>query len=181
MPREAMFVALPHKVDTMLPREAERTLPRANLARVEPNRSGSWSRGKGISLGCALSVETVLWRSGVSFAAKWRMKSVSLSYSFINLKRYCGIQKVLITITEVYARTHRSTAARGCRTSMLDTNTVNRRTSLSSRTAARGISSQSIPSLSHIHAVIYGKTVVHNSATAQALHDTSNIGLIILF
>jgi hypothetical protein len=43
----------------MLPRAAERTLPRANLAR-----------------GISLSVETVLWRSGVSFAAKWRMKNV---------------------------------------------------------------------------------------------------------
>jgi hypothetical protein len=40
LPREAMFVALPRKVDTML--------PRANLARVEPNWSGSLSRGKGI-------------------------------------------------------------------------------------------------------------------------------------
>jgi hypothetical protein len=54
--REAMFVALPRNVDTML--------PRANLARVEPNRSGSLSRGKGISVCCALSVETVLWCSG---------------------------------------------------------------------------------------------------------------------
>jgi hypothetical protein len=71
LPREAMFVALPRKVDTMLPRTAELTLPRANLARVEPNRSGSLSRGKGISVCCALPVETVLWRSGVSFAAKW--------------------------------------------------------------------------------------------------------------
>jgi hypothetical protein len=59
-----MFVALPRKFDTMLPRAAERTLPRANLARVEPNLSGSLSRGKGISVCCALSVETVLWRSG---------------------------------------------------------------------------------------------------------------------
>jgi hypothetical protein len=33
LPREAMFVAVPRKVDTML--------PRANLARVERNRSGS--------------------------------------------------------------------------------------------------------------------------------------------
>jgi hypothetical protein len=72
LPREAMFVALPRNGDTML--------PRANLARVEPNRSGSLSRGKGISVCCALSVETVLWR--------------------------------------------RSTAARGCRVSILDTNTV---------------------------------------------------------
>jgi hypothetical protein len=63
-----MFVALPREVDTML--------PRANLARVEPNRSGSLFRGKGISVCSALSVETVLWRSGVSFAAKWRMKIV---------------------------------------------------------------------------------------------------------
>jgi hypothetical protein len=60
LPREAMFVALPHKVDTILPREAERTLPRANLACVEPNRSRSLSHGKGISVFCALSVETVL-------------------------------------------------------------------------------------------------------------------------
>jgi hypothetical protein len=52
LPREAMFLALPRKVDTML--------PRANLARVEPNLSGSLSRGKGISMCCALSVETVL-------------------------------------------------------------------------------------------------------------------------
>jgi hypothetical protein len=37
-----MFVALPRKIDTML--------PRANLARVEQNRSGSLSRGKGISV-----------------------------------------------------------------------------------------------------------------------------------
>jgi hypothetical protein len=69
LPREAVFVALPPKVDTMLPRAAERTLQRANLARVEPNWSGSLSRGKGISVCCALSVETVLRRSGVSFAA----------------------------------------------------------------------------------------------------------------
>jgi hypothetical protein len=60
LPREAIFVALPRKVDTMLPRTVERTLPRANLARVDPNRSGSLSRGKGISVCCALSVETVL-------------------------------------------------------------------------------------------------------------------------
>jgi hypothetical protein len=33
---------------------------RANLARLDPNRSGSLSRGKGISVCCALSVETVL-------------------------------------------------------------------------------------------------------------------------
>jgi hypothetical protein len=59
---------LPRKVDTML--------PRVNLARVEPNRSGSLTRGKEISVCCVLSVETVLCRSGVSFAAKWRMKSV---------------------------------------------------------------------------------------------------------
>jgi hypothetical protein len=52
LPREAMFVALPRKVDTML--------PRTNLARVQPNWSGSLSRGKGISVCCALSVETVL-------------------------------------------------------------------------------------------------------------------------
>jgi hypothetical protein len=75
-----MFVALPRKVDTMLPRAAEQTLLRANLARAEPNGSGSSSRCKGISVCCALSIETVLWR--------------------------------------------RSTAARGCRASMLDTNTV---------------------------------------------------------
>jgi hypothetical protein len=62
LPREAMFVALPRKADAMLPPAAERTLLRANLARVESNRSGSSSRGKGISLCCALSVETVLWR-----------------------------------------------------------------------------------------------------------------------
>jgi hypothetical protein len=60
LPREAMIVALPRKVDTMLPLAAERTLPRTNLARVEPNRSGTLSRGKGISVCCALSVETVL-------------------------------------------------------------------------------------------------------------------------
>jgi hypothetical protein len=65
LPREAIFVALPRKVDPMLPRAAERTLPRANLARVEPNRNGSLSRDKGISVCCALAVETVLWRSGV--------------------------------------------------------------------------------------------------------------------
>jgi hypothetical protein len=56
-----MFVALPRKVDTMLPRAAERALPRANLAVVEQNWSGTLSRGKGISMCCALSVETVLW------------------------------------------------------------------------------------------------------------------------
>jgi hypothetical protein len=33
---------------------------RAKLARDEPNRSGSLSRGKGISVCCALSVETVM-------------------------------------------------------------------------------------------------------------------------
>jgi hypothetical protein len=71
LPREAMFVALPRKVDTML--------PRANLGHVEANRSGSLSRGKVISVCCALYVETVSWR--------------------------------------------RSTSARGCRASTLDTNT----------------------------------------------------------
>jgi hypothetical protein len=45
------------------------TLPRATLVRVEPNRSSSLYRGKGISVCSALSVETVFWRSGVSFAA----------------------------------------------------------------------------------------------------------------
>ena len=63
LPREAMFVALPRKVETMLLRVAERTLPRANLARVEPNRSGSLTCGKGISVCCACSVETVVWCS----------------------------------------------------------------------------------------------------------------------
>jgi hypothetical protein len=63
-----MFVALPRKVNTTLTRAAERTLPRANLARVKPNRNGSLSRSKG-TVCCALSVETVVWRSGVSFAA----------------------------------------------------------------------------------------------------------------
>jgi hypothetical protein len=53
-----MFVALPLKVDAML--------PRANLARVEPNRSGPLSRGKGISMCCALSVETIFWCSAFS-------------------------------------------------------------------------------------------------------------------
>jgi hypothetical protein len=64
---EALFVALPNKVDTMLPRAADRTLPRGNLAHVEPDKSGSLSRGKWISVCCVLSVETVLWRSGVFF------------------------------------------------------------------------------------------------------------------
>jgi hypothetical protein len=63
------------------------------------------SHDKGISMCCALSDETVLWLSGVPFAAEWRMESVSLSYSFINLKRYCGIEKVLITIRKLYVRT----------------------------------------------------------------------------
>lgn len=76
LPHEAMFIALPRKVNTMLLRAAELTLLRTNLARVEPNRSGSLSGGKGISVCCALSDETVLWLSGVSFVAKWRMKSV---------------------------------------------------------------------------------------------------------
>jgi hypothetical protein len=67
LPREAVFVALPRKVDTMLPRAAERTLPR-----VEPNRSGYLSRGKGISVCRALSV--VAFRC--FFRGKWRMKSV---------------------------------------------------------------------------------------------------------
>jgi hypothetical protein len=60
-----MFVAFPRKVDTMLPRAAERRLLRANMALVER----FFSRGKGISVCCTLSVETVLWRSGVSLAA----------------------------------------------------------------------------------------------------------------
>jgi hypothetical protein len=47
-----MFVVLPRKVYTML--------PRGILARFEPNRSGSLSLGKRISMCCALSVETVL-------------------------------------------------------------------------------------------------------------------------
>jgi hypothetical protein len=52
-------------VETILPRAAEQTLPRTNLARVEPNQSGSVSRGKGISVCCTFSVETVLWCCGV--------------------------------------------------------------------------------------------------------------------
>jgi hypothetical protein len=60
----------------MLPRAAERILPRANLARVEPNWSGSLSRVKGISVCCALSV---LWHFGVSFAAKWRTGTASIN------------------------------------------------------------------------------------------------------
>jgi hypothetical protein len=43
-----MFVVLPRKVDSMLPG-----------AGVEPNRGCPLSRGKGISLCCSLSVETV--------------------------------------------------------------------------------------------------------------------------
>jgi hypothetical protein len=72
LPREAVFVALPRKVDTMLPRAAERTLQRANLVRVEPNLSGSLSRGKGISVCCALAVETVLWlRNSVTWLPRF--------------------------------------------------------------------------------------------------------------
>jgi hypothetical protein len=52
-------------------------LPRANLAHVEPNRSCFLSRDKGILVCCALSVETVLWCSGVSFAEKWRTGTAS--------------------------------------------------------------------------------------------------------
>jgi hypothetical protein len=59
LPCESMFVTLPRKVDTILPRRAERTLPRANLAIEELNRSGSLSRSKRISVCCAHSVETV--------------------------------------------------------------------------------------------------------------------------
>jgi hypothetical protein len=58
LPREAVFVVLPRKVDNMLPRTAEGTLPRTNLAHAEPYRSGSLSCGKGISVCCARSVET---------------------------------------------------------------------------------------------------------------------------
>jgi hypothetical protein len=50
LPREAMYVALPRKVDTMLPRAAERTLPHANLARVEPNQSGFCPAAEGFQL-----------------------------------------------------------------------------------------------------------------------------------
>jgi hypothetical protein len=64
--REAMFVALPRKVDTMLPRAAVFILPRANLAYVESNFSGFLSCGKEISVCCGLSFETVLWRSAFS-------------------------------------------------------------------------------------------------------------------
>jgi hypothetical protein len=85
LPLEAVFVALPRKVDTMLPRATERTLPRTNLARVEPNRSDFCPAAKGFQ--CA-----VLFKS----------------------RRSC-----------VWG-----TASRGCRASMLDTNTVNKRTSL---------------------------------------------------
>jgi hypothetical protein len=56
-----MFVVLRLQVDT--------TLPRVNLDRFEPNRSASLSRRKGISVCCALEVETVLWSSRVSFVA----------------------------------------------------------------------------------------------------------------
>jgi hypothetical protein len=51
LPREAMVVALPRKVDTVL--------RSANLPRVEPNRSGFLSRGEGISVCCVLSVASV--------------------------------------------------------------------------------------------------------------------------
>jgi hypothetical protein len=61
LPRQAMFVALPRKVDTMLLHAVERTLPRSSLARVEQNWSGTLSRVKGISVCCALSVETISW------------------------------------------------------------------------------------------------------------------------
>jgi hypothetical protein len=37
----------------------------ANLAHVEPNQSGSLPHGKGISVCCALSVETVLINSSM--------------------------------------------------------------------------------------------------------------------
>jgi hypothetical protein len=46
--REAMFVALPRKVDTMLPPAAEQILSHVNLARVEQNRSSSLFRVKGL-------------------------------------------------------------------------------------------------------------------------------------
>jgi hypothetical protein len=56
LPREAMFVALPRKIDTMLPRAAERTLPRANLPRIESNRSGFFvPRQRDISVLCSFS------------------------------------------------------------------------------------------------------------------------------
>jgi hypothetical protein len=45
------------------------------LARVEPNRSDSLFRGKGISVCCPLSVETVFWRSGVSYASSINIRT----------------------------------------------------------------------------------------------------------
>jgi hypothetical protein len=59
-------VRLPRKFDIMLPRAAEPGRPRTKLASVEPHRSTSSSRGIGISACCALSVEIVLWSSGIS-------------------------------------------------------------------------------------------------------------------
>nr|CAD7569732.1 unnamed protein product [Timema californicum] len=49
LPREVLFVALPHKADTIAPRAAERTDERTNttnVACVDPNRSGPASRSK---------------------------------------------------------------------------------------------------------------------------------------
>jgi hypothetical protein len=85
--RKAMFVALPRKVNTMLPCAAEWTLPRANLAHIEPNWSGF-------------------------FVPRQRDVSVLCSFSSDSL---------------VSEEQRRSTAAPGCRPSMLDTNTVNKR------------------------------------------------------
>jgi hypothetical protein len=106
LPREAMLVALSRKVDTMM--------PRANLTRVEPNRSGSLSRSK---------------------------FSVLCSFSWDGL---------------VSEEQRPSTAARGCRTSMLDTNTVNKRTSLPRKNSC----GQSIQSLVRTLSLGYTNDIV---------------------
>jgi hypothetical protein len=79
-----MLVDLPRKVDTMLSRAAERTLLCANLAHVERNRSGSLSRGKGISVCCDLSVETVLCRGTASINSHTRLPHCMLDANTVN-------------------------------------------------------------------------------------------------
>jgi hypothetical protein len=57
------------------------------------------------------------------------------------LRRSCGVP--------VFLSWHRSTAARGCRVSMLDTNTVKKRI-CRAQTMTRGSRTQSIPSLRRV-------------------------------
>jgi hypothetical protein len=78
LPREAMFVSLPRKVNTML--------PRANLARVEPNRSGSLSpRQRDFSVLCSFS-----W-DGLASEGQRRSTAARNRYPALDYEESCDV------------------------------------------------------------------------------------------